>query len=53
MTRNEICEEGMQALLLAVGYQMSLAQFASQSKGGNVGLMRLCVNVSACTMYST
>ncbi len=49
-TGNEICEE---ALLLAVGYQMSLAQFASQSKGGNMGLMRLCVNVSACTMYST
>ena len=43
---NRITEEGVKALLSAVGYQTSITQFQSQAKTGNIGLMRLGLNVS-------
>ena len=47
---NDIGEEGIKALTLAVGYQTSLSQFHSSAKPGNMGLMRLVVHVSALTL---
>ena len=41
---NDMGEEGIKALTLAVGYQMSLSQFHSSANPGNMGLMRLVVH---------
>ena len=47
---NDIGEEGIKALTLAIGYQTSLSQFHSSAKPGNMGLMRLVVHVSTLTL---
>ncbi len=46
ITDNQIGDDGIKEMLLAVGYQTTLGQFESQTKPGTQGLMRLCVSVS-------